>query len=205
MIPIYVSWQHFSATVAGRSVKFVACENCSTEYVYVLEREARGGGTTMYHLNEEGARQDAQSAADETLSAVLANDFDPVPCPACGHYQRHMFPKLLETKGAGGVVLTVAVMMGACLAGIGMLYWTVNYLQSPNDYAFGRILVTGSILLALSLVGFGLSLLKKRRIRNFNPNLVNQEDRLAKARSRAITRAEYDKLKQGIQTSDDGV
>src|SRR5262249_29495978 len=112
MIPIYVSWTHFTSTASGHAVKFVTCENCPTEYAYLPDREVSGGGTTMYGMDEEGARSGARSAANATLAAVLKNDYDPVPCPACGHYQRYMFPKLLESQGAKGVALTVALLMG---------------------------------------------------------------------------------------------
>src|SRR5438477_366098 len=54
MIPIPVVWTHYTATVRGRVLKLVPCENCSTEYVYALEREGEGAGTSLYLLNEEG-------------------------------------------------------------------------------------------------------------------------------------------------------
>src|SRR5207248_7427585 len=95
MIPVPVFWMQYTATAQGRRLKFVPCENCSTEYVYVLERQAVGTGTSVYMLNSEGAASHAVAAAGDTLDSILENDFDPVPCPCCGHYQRHMFPKLL--------------------------------------------------------------------------------------------------------------
>jgi hypothetical protein len=204
MIPVFVSWTHFTATAAGRAVKFVTCESCATEYVYVLEREASGGGTTAYGLNSEGAERDAKSAAGETLAAVLENDFDPVPCPACGHYQKYMFPKLMETKGAAGIVLAAVALMGGCLAAVGALYWTANYFQGPNEYHYRRMVTTWSILAVVCLVLLGQSLVRKYRIRYFDPNREDQQARLAKARSRAITRAEFEKLKKSEADSGGG-
>src|SRR5262249_57077709 len=98
MIPVVVFWTKYTATLHGQTLKLVPCENCSTEYVYVLEREGSGYGTSLYMLNDEGALGHAKSAAEDTLQSYLENDFDPVPCPTCGHYQRYMFPKMLETK-----------------------------------------------------------------------------------------------------------
>src|SRR5262245_47586315 len=89
MIPFPVFWAQYTAKVHGWCLKNVPCENCSTEYVYMIDREATGAGTSMYMLNNEGAAGHATSAASETLASVLENDFDPVPCPACGHYQRY--------------------------------------------------------------------------------------------------------------------
>ena len=54
MIPIF--WTQYTATMQGRVLKVVPCENCSTEYVYIMEREASGFGTSMYMLNNEVRR-----------------------------------------------------------------------------------------------------------------------------------------------------
>jgi hypothetical protein len=202
MIPIPMFWTQYTSKSRGRVVKSVPCENCSIEYVYLLEREASGAGTTMYMLNEEGAASDAISASEEALAAVLEHDYDPIPCPACGHYQRFMFPKLLETKGLGGVVLTLAVVMSSCLAAAGALYWSITYLQRPTEYALSRMIVSWSILLVLCLVGLGLSLLRKLKIRRFDPNREDQQERIAKGKSRAITRAEFDKALQKKRESE---
>jgi hypothetical protein len=202
MIVIPVHTTTYTVTAHGRIAKFVACENCPVEYVYVLEREASGAGTTFYGLNEEDAQDDASSASQDTLKAVLENDFDAVPCPVCGHYQRYMFPKLLETKGLGGVAVTLIVMMGGCLDAVAALYWSLDYLQRPNDYAFGRMVVTWSILLFLCLVGLGLALVKRRKIRRFDPNLEDQQTRIAKGRSRAMTRAEFDRTQREERESE---
>jgi hypothetical protein len=79
MVPIPVFWTKYTATMQGRALKVVPCENCSTEYVYILEREASGVGTSVYMLNNKGAAGHAQSAASDTLKEILENDFDPVP------------------------------------------------------------------------------------------------------------------------------
>jgi hypothetical protein len=204
MVPIPVFWTKYTATMRGSVLKVVLCENCSTEYVYVLEREGSGVGTSLYRLNNEGAAGHAASAAEDTLQSVLENDFDPVPCPACGHYQRYMFPKLLETKGLWGPAVTVVVLLVGCLDTVSALSWSVAYLQHPNDHAFWRMVVTWSILLLLCLIGLGLSLVKQSRIRRFDPNLEDQQARIAKGRARAITRAEFEKAQQGQRGSDGG-
>ena len=193
MIPIPVFWKKYTATAYGRVLKVVPCENCSTEYVYVLEREGSGVGTSMYLLNDEGAAGHAQSAAGDTLKSILENDFDPVPCPACGHYQRYMFPKLVESKWVWIQALRLLVIMGGCLAAVTALYQGIAYLQHANDRAFTNMIEAGSVLLLLCLGGVGLSFLHKFKIRHFNPNLEDQSARSAIGRSRAVTRAEFEK------------
>jgi cell division protein FtsB len=59
------------------------------------------------------------------------------------------------------------------------------------------MVLTWSTLLLLSLIGFGLWLGKKARIRRFDPNLEDQQARIAKGRSRAVTRAEFERMQQG--------
>jgi hypothetical protein len=137
MIPIPVFWTTYTATMQGRALKVVPCENCSTEYVYILERQASGVGTSVYRLNDEGAAGHAQSAAGDTLQEVLDNDFDPVPCPACGHYQRYMFPKLRETKGMGPVVITIALLMIGAIAAAGALKRSLDYLENSREADLG--------------------------------------------------------------------
>jgi hypothetical protein len=193
MVLIPVFWTKYTATVRGRNLKVVPCENCSTEYLYILEREGSGVGTSVYALNDTGAAGHAQSAADDTLRSVLENDFDPVPCPACGHYQRYMFPKLMETKGMGALAVKVLLIVGSCLAALVALGCTLGHFQQPSDESFRRMAISWSVLLALGVAGLGLSLLNKYQIRRFNPNLRDQQERIAIGRSRAVTRAEFEK------------
>jgi hypothetical protein len=196
MIPIPVFWTKYTATMQGRALKIVPCENCSTEYAYILEREASGVGTSMYMLNNEGAEGHAQSAAGDTLKEVLDNDFDPVPCPACGHYQRYMFPKLLETKRMRVLVITIALLMLGGIAAVSALKCSFDYLQRPSDADFNRMITAWLVLVVVCFIGFGLSFLNKRKIRRFDPNVADEQARIAIGRSRAVTRAEFEKMQQ---------
>lgn len=196
MIPIPVFWTQYTATMHGRVLKVVACENCLTEYVYIMERDASGVGTSVYMLNDEGAEGHAQSAAEDTLKSVLENDFDPVPCPACGHYQRYMFPKLQETKGMWVLVVTLAVIMIGCIAAVSGLKCSIAYLQGPSDDGFRNMVTAWSLLLLICLIGLGLSTFNKRKISRFNPNMTNQQARIAIGGSRAVTWAEFDKFQR---------
>jgi len=197
MIPIVVAWTEYTATVNGRILKLVPCENCSTEYVYVLEREASGVGTSVYGIFAESAQSHSESAADDTLQSYLENDFDPVPCPVCGHYQRFMFSKLQETKSPLVPAAMFAVLLIGCLDSVAALNWSINYLQRPSDHAVEMMLLTWSILLLVCAIGFGLRHIKRAQDRRFDPNLLEQEQaRIAKGRSRAITRTEFDRTRE---------
>jgi hypothetical protein len=192
VIPVVVFWTNYTATVNGRVLKLVPCENCSTEYVYVLEREGTGVGTSVYKLHDDSARTHAESAAEETLRDYLANDFDPVPCPACGHYQRYMFPKLLETRSQWTLVATLAILVAVGLSAISAVYWGIHYLEQPGDRALWRLGVACSALAIIGLIAAGLSAAQRARARRFDPNAEDQRARIEKGRDRAVTRAEFE-------------
>jgi hypothetical protein len=193
MIPIPVFWTQYTATMTGRALKVVPCENCSTEYLYVLQRESSGVGTSMYAVDSKGAAGHAESSAAETLKSVLENDFDPVPCPACGHYQRYMFPKLVESRWVWiQSLMMLAILLGCLAAGLA-LFRSVTYFQRPDDHTFGNMIRAWAALLIVCLIGLGLSLLRKFKIRRFDPNREDLQARLAVGRRRAVTRAEFEK------------
>jgi hypothetical protein len=197
MVPIPVYWTEYTATQHGSAMKTVPCENCSTVYVYLLERKTTGVGTSMYFLNEQGAADHAVSAAQETLKSELENDFDAVPCPVCGHYQRYMFPKLMQTKGLWGVVVMLVLLLAGCLNAVSAVYWTAIYLFGSNERALEKMLTYWGVVAAVSVIGFVLWIVKQARFRRFDPNREDQQARIARGRSRAITQAEWEKAQQG--------
>lgn len=192
MIPVVVFWTEYTATVGGRVLKFVRCENCPTEYVYVLEREGVGVGTSVYLLNEDGAESHAMSAAEDTLRQALENDFDPVPCPRCGNYQKFMFPKLMEDRSAWGAAARVAAMLIGALAIVIGAYWTRIYVIRPTDGAFWRMIAAWATVAAAGLVSIALAAARGAWERRFDPNDGDPEARIAEGRRRAVTRAEFD-------------
>lgn len=196
MIPVVVFWQNFTATVNGRVLKRVPCEDCKTEYVYVLEREGSGIGTSLYFLFNERAKQNAESSAESALRDYLANDFDPVPCPVCGHYQRFMFPKLLETRSAWGPAAALAILAFGGLAGVSAAFCAICYLVRPNDLDLVRAAVAGVVLAVFGLLGAWLAAVQRARVRRFDPNEEDRDARLQRGRDRALTRTEFDALQR---------
>jgi hypothetical protein len=202
MIPVVVFWTKYTATVGGRVLKFVPCENCPTEYVYVLEREGEGVGTSVYLLNDDGAQSHAMSAAEDTLRQALENDFDPVPCPRCGHYQKFMFPKLMEDRSAWGAAAQVAALLMGALAIVFGAYWTRIYLVRPNDEALWRMIAAWAVVAAAALASAVLAAARRAREQRFDPNDGDPDARIAEGRRRAITRADFDAGQRPAHQSD---
>src|SRR5262245_42989292 len=189
MIPIVVFWTKYTATAGGRVLKLVPCENCSTEYVYVLEREESGVGTSVYALTDDSAQDHAAAAAEESLQQALENDFDPVPCPVCGHYQHFMFPKLMEDRSPWAAVGGLAAMAAGVLGFVAGVYWTLAYLGQPTDAALWRMVAGWAAVGVAVLAGVGLSAARQGRV---DPNTGGPQARITEGRRRAVTRAQFD-------------
>ena len=53
MIPII--WKEYNCKLSGAMLKFVECEKCRTVYVYQMNREVQGPGSSLYFLDNKGA------------------------------------------------------------------------------------------------------------------------------------------------------
>jgi hypothetical protein len=180
MIPVVVFWTQYTATVGGRVLKFVPCEGCGTEYVYTLHRDAVGVGTDVYLMNP-GAEGHALSAAEDSLRQALENDFDPVPCPACGHYQPYMFPKLLTDRSPWAALAAVAALGTGILGALVAAYWTVAYLGQPTDAALWRMVGAWSVVVVSGLVGAIVASARRAREQRFDPNAGTRTPGLRRA------------------------
>jgi hypothetical protein len=196
VIPIPIVWTEYTTVLRGRVMKLVCCEGCATEYVYELEREGQGAGKSLYMLDEAGAEERAKAGAEEALQSYLANDFDPIPCPACGHYQRFMFPKLYGGPAwwvSGG---RLAALVLACVAAAGAVYGCASYFLFPGGRGLGTVCVSLAALALLGAIVAALTAVERSDARRFDPNTEDQHSRIEKGRCRAVTRAEFEAAQQ---------
>jgi hypothetical protein len=82
---------------------------------------------------------------------------------------------------------------------VGALSWSLTYLQRPSDHALGRMAAAWALLAVLGLLSVGLSVAERSRARRFDPNAEDRQARIAKGRSRAVTRAEFEAAQQREQ------
>src|SRR5690242_19300783 len=80
----------FTAKVTGYVPRFVKCEHCGGEYVYVIRDEATGTGRSPLFVGEGGAAARARGEAVLQLERKLQGTVLPMPCPDCGWLQADM-------------------------------------------------------------------------------------------------------------------
>jgi hypothetical protein len=182
--------QTYTATMRGRAVKVVNCEQCRAEYVYFMEREAIGQGTSVLFLDNEGASGRAASDAERSLNRMLAEDCDPVPCPACGWYQKPMV-QLLRKQYRHWMLWTGGLLLiGSFVAGI-VLYLNLVNIHGSNPTVTS---VTVGILLFSIPVGLGLMILRRVLAANFDPNCEDLETRKQVAAEKGMLKIELERI-----------
>lgn len=180
----------YTSTVSGGVLKLVRCEGCGAEYVYRLEREATGGGTSVLFLDNEGAAARATSRDAEALHRKLDRGLDVVPCPGCGWYQAAMIPKArrehrrwMLTAGAG---LTLGLLPVLFVGGV------INSARRGDPLVPWPLFVGG--MATLAALGVGLMLAKVYLSRRYDPNAQDAEARKRQGQQRAVLRADFERM-----------
>lgn len=186
MIPIV--WKQFTCTTSGSIFKVVVCENCKARYVYQMIREAQAQGTSLYMLDNDGARNRAQSSAEAELKSRLTMDCDPVPCVHCGWYQENMVRRLRKERyrwlhyfGVGTLIVGFLLAFGA---------WLIYCMAYHPDRTLMIALLSG--VAACASIGGGAIMARSTLAGIWDPNELPQEERLRAAKARALTLAEFD-------------
>ena len=167
MIPIV--WKSYRAEMTGVVLKTVQCTNCSTDYVYQMERTATGGGTSLYMLDNQGASNRASSSAKSNLESALERGFDAVPCPSCGWYQDYMIPKLRRGKWPWLTPVNVGLGIVGAIVFFTSIVMTANYFDHRDEFLVG-VVIGWTVFGSLWCIGIGLALAKYFKFRRFDPN-----------------------------------
>ena len=179
----------YTTTLRGCAPKLVCCENCSFEYIYLMEATTSGEGTSLLFLDNAGARQRAAERAEAALHENLAQGCEVVPCPQCGAVQQHMLPRARELhlrwmRKTGLIVLAV----GSILSFPAGFYVLVDLLNTGfTALTWGALLVVGSLL------GAGGALLAQRwsLCRRYDANSLPVEDRKRLGQQRAVSKVDF--------------
>ena len=157
-----------SAAVRGEVVKRVPCEKCGREYVYKMARTGYGRANVI--LNDY-AQDVATNKADANLAAALERECEPVPCPGCGWYQPHMFPRARRLRHRWMSRLAVYGFPCSVLVAIpGLILWGYGEQNRPGSFVWwlGALLlaVAAALLLALPV----MPVVKFLVCRRYDPN-----------------------------------
>jgi hypothetical protein len=120
---VYVG-KEISATVAGRRLESVTCEQCGSRFHYELTRVGVGKASAPFFLLQGSASDRAGAAAQRDLTKRLSREAELVPCPKCfwvnqdlvDRYRRRLYrraPLLI-------VILVIAGFVAAPVAGVGL-------------------------------------------------------------------------------------
>lgn len=185
--------QSFTATVRGNFPKFVKCVECDLDYVYMIEREATGSGTSLLFLNNSGASRKAGERAEKALREKAEREIDIVPCPQCGTIQPDMVEESRRLRHRW-MFITGMVCIPATVV-VGILALATQQPPTPRGlYALFLMLTI------LSLFGsIGLPLTKYLLNKNYDPNEDDQKARIRRGRKRAITLDAFNEIIQEEQ------
>jgi len=172
------------ATEDGETIKEVKCEACGFEYVYQLQRSA-GGRATGFLVGDYEAAADR---ARENLREILENACDPIPCPACGWYQRPMVRRVRQLRHCGMVHASILLLFFACLFFAAGSITSCAARQGEFSYA-------GAVLLGLAgmsfLIGLCLPVIRFVLCRLHDPNSGDVESRMRLGQARALNKKAY--------------
>jgi hypothetical protein len=178
----------FTTTANGAVVKFVQCDQCGHEYAYELSRSVQGRAFSVVGLHNREAADRSSSKAQNRLQELLKRACDLVPCPQCGWYQEPMVARAKRRR----LRWMRELGRGVGFFGLSILFW------GPLVY-FGFDRMTPGIKL---LLGFGTACgaaiisaallgIRHAIISGFTPNDEPLDQRIALARSRAVSKEEY--------------
>jgi hypothetical protein len=183
----------YTTTKQGSIAKFVCCEACSHEYVYILSRKSVGKALSVLGLHDGEAATRSERNAESALRERLEKGCDPVPCPQCGWYQPPMVVRVRQLrlrwmKDAAFVLAGLWVVVGFFL-----LYGRMKIVASGEGLLayFGVVVLACFAWAAVYAIRMALNA-------NYNPNEEAVEKRLEIGKKRATSKAEF--LKDEVLT-----
>jgi hypothetical protein len=175
-------------TLTGRVPKFVACEQCAFEYVYLLEKTAVGEDVTNV-LFLAGADKRASADAEARLRQALEASCEVVPCPACGHVQEHMVQRARKLRHRWMVPAAVFILVAAgFMLGSSAITMLVAVL---TDRLFGMPSLLGGAGAVAAMIGIALLRLKRLWANRHNPNDEPVATRKQQGNELAVSRQEF--------------
>lgn len=193
MIP---TGRSYTVTLKGSVLKVVECDECGAEYAYTLQRTAKGYGFSPLFVANSWAKSRASLEANAALNSKLQRAVDVVPCPRCGHVQKHMLSlarmqhmRWMLVLGASLAAVSIAALLLFGLIEDMLATVLPQPIPWPTFLAlFGSIGLLGLGFISAQLIIAGL----------YDPNQEDEESRIRRGRKRArlLTDAEIARAKK---------
>ena len=154
-----------------------------------MERVRQGEGTSFLFLDNAGASQRAQQAAEIQLREALQRSCDPVPCPACGRIQEHMLPRARRSYRRWMRVGGLYLFVGAAFLFIGGIVLSIASERERNPSPWAAVL-----LIAAGVCGVTAPFLPIVRwilARRHDPNSEDVEARKSRGQGRAVSKEQF--------------
>lgn len=180
----------YTTTVTGSIIRLVRCEQCNYEYAYQMNRKIKGRALSPYAVNTNQAAALSERRAQKRLEYALRNSCDPVPCPACGWYQRDMIQRLKKLRLRWIPKLAIAMIPLSVFVFV-IVFSLLFNTAIPKEHhpVIAGLAVAG----AWCVVGM---LLLGRIILNqiYDPNSTSFDYRIAKGKAGALSKEQYQPL-----------
>jgi hypothetical protein len=182
---------NYTSTVQARIPKLVACEQCTFEYVYIMERTGQGSGTSMLFLDNSGAQDRATTSAHDEVRMKLERSCDPVPCPSCGWYQQQMVTRARYLRYRW---MTNTAVVSFIFSGFFLLFAVGFTGLQGHRASFLTLACVWAIFGAAASLTVLCPVLKWRWSRRYNPNNEDAETRKQLGQERALSKDDFLKL-----------
>ena len=181
----------YTASASGATLKEVKCAGCGAEYFYHVERCAEGHGNSIMFLDNAGASQRAEAAAQKSLERRLAKAVELVPCPACGLYQPEMVAKARRQYRTWMLAVAFVCIVGTVVVG---LFTLIAAEKRPVNWT-----LYAPILAVTGLAGIGILITRFVQARAYNPNQEDVEQRKRCGQERALRKEDLERLRREQQ------
>jgi hypothetical protein len=179
----------YTTSLRGRVAKEVNCDQCGFDYVYFFERAVAARGTSLFFLDNKGAKERSSERAESYLQNQLDQGCAVIPCPECGAVQQHMLPiarheRYKWMRAAGIAALIVAGLVALPAAIYTLIDGVSGVLSVETIMSWLGI----GVLIALSAVFF----IQRRNLsKAYDPNAESVVTRTERGKKFAISQKEY--------------
>lgn len=186
----------YTSTMTGQAPKFVTCEKCAYQYVYLIQAVESASSTDVLFLQKDKTIEESRAMAQRLVEQTLDHAVEVVPCSKCGHIQSHMFPrarflhlawmrKAAVICGIGGLILMLPALLWA---------FAIDPLDGRHFSKF--TLVLWSLVLLMFTLAGSFFLARTKGMSRFDPNAAPVETRKQSGADQSVSLEEFSQIEE---------